>query len=93
LKQVFAYTEESKPEEENTAKPIKTAPTHRYNLRNQPGAQATPASAGELADDEQEVANVAKVLDETVDPIANVSDSESKKPKAKRAAKKTKAKK
>ncbi|KAJ2253158.1 hypothetical protein EV176_007477, partial [Coemansia sp. RSA 451] len=54
---------------------------------------ATPASAGELADDEQEVASVAKVLEETVDPIANVSDSESKKPKAKRAAKKTKAKK
>ncbi|KAJ2656045.1 hypothetical protein IW148_005797 [Coemansia sp. RSA 1199] len=93
VKQVFAYTEESK-DEEKDVKPTKTvAPTHRYNLRKSVGAQATPASAGELADDEQEVANVAKVLEETVDPIANVSDTESKKPKAKRAAKKTKAKK
>ncbi|KAJ2354356.1 hypothetical protein GGF43_003270 [Coemansia sp. RSA 2618] len=116
LSQVFAYAEESKKDDAEeaagsagkskaaakAAAAAASAPTHRYNLRNQPtgsqaasaGAQATPASAGELADDEQEVASSRDVLDETIDSVTSAADAESpKKTKAKRTAKKSKAKK
>ncbi|KAJ2455539.1 hypothetical protein EV183_000016 [Coemansia sp. RSA 2336] len=91
LTQVFAYAEESKEEEEE--KKEKPTVTHRYNLRNHSAAgQATPASGGELADDEQEVANSDKVLEETVNPLDKEAESP-KKAKPKRTTRKTKSKK
>ncbi|KAJ2352741.1 hypothetical protein H4S02_013405, partial [Coemansia sp. RSA 2611] len=99
LAQAFAYTEEADDGAAKAGKPKAEAEQpapRRYNLRNHPtaagGAQATPASAGELADDEQD-ASRNKVLEETVNPIES-SDQESKKPaRGRRSAKKTKAKK
>lgn len=52
---------------------------HRYNLRKQVSAaeQMTPASAGELADDEQENVKTSRVLDEKVNPLSEISGTES----------------
>ncbi|KAJ2701673.1 hypothetical protein H4218_001273 [Coemansia sp. IMI 209128] len=80
---------------------------HRYNLRNQGPASTsgagltTPASAGELADDEQENVKASRVLDEKVNPISEVSDDGSettpatsaKGKKGKKSGSKAKAKK
>ncbi|KAJ1869154.1 hypothetical protein LPJ71_012186, partial [Coemansia sp. S17] len=83
---VFSYSEETKKDEDESAESTKEkakaedkAPVaHRYNLRNQgPAAGAgltTPASAGELADDEQENVKPPRVLDEKVNPISEISD-------------------
>ncbi|KAJ1868889.1 hypothetical protein LPJ71_012228, partial [Coemansia sp. S17] len=83
---VFSYSEETKKDEDESAESTKEkakaedkAPVvHRYNLRNQgPAAGAgltTPASAGELADDEQENVKLPRVLDEKVNPISEISD-------------------
>ncbi|KAJ2910032.1 hypothetical protein GGI21_001280, partial [Coemansia aciculifera] len=54
----------------------KAPPVHRYNLRNQGAGLNTPASAGELADDEQENVKPPRVLDEKVNPIEDI-DSDS----------------
>ncbi|KAJ2769573.1 hypothetical protein GGI18_005373, partial [Coemansia linderi] len=61
----------------------------------------TPASAGELADDEQENVKASRVLDEKVNPISEVSDDGSettpatsaKGKKGKKSGSKAKAKK
>ncbi|KAJ1662516.1 hypothetical protein GGF38_003323 [Coemansia sp. RSA 25] len=89
LAAVFSYSEEiKKDEEDKTDKDKKQedegeekAPAvHRYNLRNQSAAAPglmTPASAGELADDEQENVKPPRVLDEKVNPIEEVEDNDS----------------
>ncbi|KAJ2334939.1 hypothetical protein GGI00_001615, partial [Coemansia sp. RSA 2681] len=89
LAAVFSYSEETKKDEDDKADKDKKqedegeekAPAvHRYNLRNQSAAAPglmTPASAGELADDEQENIKPPRVLDEKVNPIEEVEDNDS----------------
>ncbi|KAJ2806599.1 hypothetical protein H4R20_001629 [Coemansia guatemalensis] len=92
VKEAFAYTELTDEEEDSETadgargkgkKKDEAAALgpHRYNLRKQPAASGagimTPASAGELADDEQEGVKTRKVLDEKVSPISDRSDTES----------------
>ncbi|KAJ2076922.1 hypothetical protein H4R24_005427 [Coemansia sp. RSA 988] len=90
MKEVFAYTElteedetveaNGKDKKKDEAAASALGP-HRYNLRKQTATSGagimTPASAGELADDEQEGVRTRKVLDEKVSPISDRSDSES----------------
>ncbi|KAJ2002484.1 hypothetical protein H4R26_003582 [Coemansia thaxteri] len=83
LAAVFGYKEAKKDKDSDDDAKAKgagkddkaPAVAHRYNLRNQAagGGLTTPASAGELADDEQENVRAAHVLDDKVNPISEVS--------------------
>ncbi|KAJ2656531.1 hypothetical protein IWW48_004991 [Coemansia sp. RSA 1200] len=89
---VFGYSEESDKKEksgkggdsDDDSKAEKPA-VHRYNLRHQ--TTATPASAGELADDEQENVAAEHVLDETVDPLLSESQTTAAETRSKTKAK------
>ncbi|KAJ1664162.1 hypothetical protein EV178_004374 [Coemansia sp. RSA 1646] len=70
---VFAYNEESDKKKDSDTKEHEgddesksKKPVHRYNLRHQ---TATPASAGELADDEQENVAAEHILDDKVNSL------------------------
>ncbi|KAJ1726256.1 hypothetical protein LPJ61_005314, partial [Coemansia biformis] len=109
LKQLLAYTEEKPKDGEDddeddsarkSAKAGAEPPTPRYNLRNHPApaADLTPASGGELADDEQEGVKAHSVLDDKISSIpaqdtgASPPQTPSKHARAKKAGKAGKAK-
>ncbi|KAJ2402973.1 hypothetical protein GGI23_000312 [Coemansia sp. RSA 2559] len=92
---VLAYNEESdkKTDKDSDDKSgeIDKSPVHRYNLRHQAAAAAAaPASAGELADDEQENVSAEHVLDDKVNP--RLSEEENKTTPAETRSKNNKAK-
>ncbi|KAJ1800966.1 hypothetical protein LPJ59_000676 [Coemansia sp. RSA 2399] len=74
---VLAYNEESDKkndkDSDDESGEIDKSPVHRYNLRHQ-AATATPASAGELADDEQENVSAERVLDDKVSSLLSDED-------------------
>ncbi|KAJ2556940.1 hypothetical protein EV175_001662 [Coemansia sp. RSA 1933] len=75
---VLAYSEEPKDsskdgKDSNDESSEAKKPVHRYNLRHQ-AAAATPASAGELADDEQENVSAEHVLDDKINPLLAEED-------------------